>query len=246
MPTTTVPGGETTVPLLPCLSVEDTEQFYGALGFVTTYRQTRPYIYLALRWSDIDLHFGPAPKNLDPAGEHNGGALIMIDALEPYHAAFVAAMRATYGKVLATGRPRITRLRTGASRFTVVDPSGNSLLFIRRDEPMELEYGGSAALAGLAKSLDNARVFSEFKNDDRAALRALSSGLRRHGATAPDADRALALATLIELATALGETDRIPAWSADLRAVQLTDEERAMIDTRLRDTTTVRDLLGEE
>jgi len=242
MPSSTVPGGETTVPLLPCVSIEETEQFYGMLGFETTYRQTRPYVYLALRWSDFDLHFGYSPKGFDPAGE-TSGALIMIDAVEPYHAAFVAAMRAAHGKVLATGRPRITRLRTGASRFTLVDPSGNNLMFIRRDEPMELDYGGAGT--GLAKSIDNARILSEFKNDDRAALRTLSSGLRRHGATASAAERALALATLVELATALGEPERIPPWRAQLHEIPLSDAERELVGSRLRDVGTLEGLLGD-
>jgi hypothetical protein len=34
-------------------------------------------------------------------------------------------MRRAYGRVLAKGLPRITRYRTGASRFTVTDLSGN-------------------------------------------------------------------------------------------------------------------------
>jgi len=240
MPSSTVPGGETTVPLLPCASVDEIEQFYGMLGFETTYRQTRPYVYLALRWSDIDLHFGYSPKGFDPAAE-TSGALIMIDAVEPYHAAFVAAMRAAHGKVLATGRPRITRLRTGASRFTLVDPSGNNLMFIRRDEPMELDYGGAGT--GLARAIDNARILSEFKSDDRAAMRALNSGLRRHGATATAADQALALATLVELAVALGETGRVAAWRTQLQEIPLTADERDLIATRLRDVNTLEDLL---
>jgi len=150
-------------------------------------------------------------------------------------------MRAAHGKVLATGRPRITRLRTGASRFTLVDPSGNNLMFIRRDEPMELDYGGAGT--GLAKAIDNARILSEFKSDDRAAMRALNSGLRRHGATATGADRALALATLVELAVALGETGRVAAWRTQLQEIPLTADERELIATRLRDVNTLEDLL---
>jgi hypothetical protein len=143
-------------------------------------------------------------------------------------------MRAAYGKVLATGRPRITRFRPGQTRFTLVDPSGNSLIFIQRDEPAELEYGGSKKLHGLAKALDNARIFREFKNDDRAAFRAVNSALRRHGPQAPAVDRALALATLIELATALGEQDKIDDYIRELRTIQLTEAERQRVESELR------------
>lgn len=222
---------ETTVPLMPCASPEDTLAFYEALGFETTYEQTRPYVYLALRWSGIHLHFGPAPKDLDPAREQSGACLVMVDAVAPYHAEFVAAMRRVYGKVLSSGRPRITRYRPGASRFTLVDPSGNSIIFIQRDEQAEVEYGGSKKLTGLAKALDNARILREFKNDDLQAFRALKSAVRRHGADASPVERAIALCHLVDLATVLGE----PAdpWLTDLRGLELTEGDRQRVESEL-------------
>ncbi|MEV5560700.1 glyoxalase [Nonomuraea wenchangensis] len=222
---------ETTVPLMPCASVEEILAFYEALGFEATYKQSRPYVYLALRWSGFQLHFGPAPKDLDPTREESGSCLVMVDAVAPYHAAFVAAMRRVYGKMLASGVPRITRYRPGASRFTLIDPSGNSILFIQRDEPAELEYGGSKKLTGLAKALDNARILREFKNDDLQAFRALKSAMRRHHADASVAERAIALCHLIDLATVLGEpTD---PWLADLRGLELTIDDRQRIESKL-------------
>lgn len=189
----------------PAVSVEETLAFYEALGFRATYRQSKPYVYLALQWSGFQLHFGPAPKGLDPAREESGGCLVLVDAVAPYRAAFVAAMRRVHGKVLSSGLPRITGHRPGASRFTLVDPSGNSIMFIQRDEPAELEYGGSKKLTGLAKALDNARILREFKNDDLQAFRALKS--------------------------ALGE----PAdpWAADLRGLELSADDRRRVESEL-------------
>lgn len=222
---------ETTVPLMPCASVEEMLAFYEVLGFRATYKQSKPYVYLALEWSGIHLHFGPAPKGLEPAREESGGCLVMVDAVAAYHAAFVAAMRRVHGKVPSSGLPRITRYRPGASRFTLIDPSGNSIVFIQRDEPVELEYGGSKKLTGLAKVLDNARILREFKNDDLQAFRALKSGVRRHGADAPVVERGLALCHLIDLATVLGEpTD---PWAADLRGLKLTPDDRQRIESEL-------------
>ncbi|MFD4756197.1 glyoxalase [Streptomyces sp. NPDC058426] len=229
-----VRANETTVPVLPCASVEETLEFYQALGFGVAYKQTRPYIYLALEWSGVALHFGTPPKNIDPSREDAGACLVMVDEVAAYHAEFTRALRAAYGKVLARGRPRITRFRPGASRFTVVDPSGNSLIFIQRDEPAELEYGGSKSLTGLAKVLDNARVFSEFKNDDRTALRALTTGLRKYGSTAPPLDVARTLATLIELATALDDPEGVDDWRRRLTALPLTATERHQVTKTLR------------
>ncbi|MFC4534342.1 glyoxalase [Sphaerisporangium dianthi] len=222
---------ETTVPLMPCASVEETLAFYDSLGFEVAYKQSKPYVYLALRWSGFQLHFGPAPKELDPARGESGACLVLVDAVAPYHAAFVAAMRRVHGKVLSSGVPRITRYRPGASRFTLIDPSGNSIVFIQRDEPAEVEYGGSKKLTGLARALDNARILREFKNDDLQAFRALKSAVRKHGADAPVVERAIALCHLIDLATVLGEpTD---PWTADLRGLNLTSGDRQRIESEL-------------
>ncbi|MEV4482408.1 glyoxalase [Micromonospora coxensis] len=232
-----VPPNETVVPLLHCVSAEETLAFWRALGFTVTYEQTRPYLYLAFRWSGFDLHYGGAPAGVDPSAESTGGCLVMVDAVAPYHAAFSEAMRRAYGRVLAKGQPRITRYRPGASRFTLIDPSGNSIVFIQRDEPMELEYGGSKRLTGLTKVLDNARILREFKDDDRAAFRALNSGLRRHGAAAPAVEQALALAALIELSVALAEPERVPEWGDRLRALPLTAAEREQVTLGVADPT---------
>jgi hypothetical protein len=228
---------ETTMPLLPCAAPEETLTFWRALGFTVTYEQHRPYLYLALRWSGFELHYSRAAAGIDPAQETTGGCLVMVDSVAPYHAAFTAGMRAAYGKILAKGLPRITRFRPGASRFTVMDPSGNSIIFIQRDEPMELEYGGDKKLQGLARVLDNARILREFKHDDLAAFRALNSGLRRHGDTASPVERAMALAALIELSTALDEPDRVADWGTRLAAIALTDDERRQVGSAVADPT---------
>ncbi|MFJ6167129.1 glyoxalase [Micromonospora orduensis] len=226
---------ETTVPLLPCPAPQETLAFWRALGFEVTYEQMRPYVYLALRWSGFELHYGPAPKDLDPAREQSGGCLVMVDSVAPYHAAFTDAMRSAYGKVLVKGLPRITRYRAGASRFSIVDPSGNTIIFVRRDEPQDLEYGGSTELEGLARVIDNARILREFKSDDRAAYRALDSGMRRRAEDASTVEQATALAGLIELSVALGKTDRVPEWGNQLRALTLTEPERAQVRSFVAD-----------
>ncbi|WP_433202404.1 glyoxalase [Dactylosporangium sp. CS-047395] len=229
-----VPPNETTVPLLPCVAPEETLAFWRALGFAVTYEQQKPYLYLAFQLRGIQLHYKRAAAWVQPTDDNTGGCLVMVDAVAPYHAAFVAAMRATYGKVLAKGLPRITRYRAGASRFTVMDPSGNQIIFIQRDEP-DVEYGGSKQLQGLARVLDNARILREFKHDDLAAFRALQSGLRRHGATAPAVEQGLALASMLELATALEEPDVVPALGARLRELTLTPEERRRVESAVAD-----------
>lgn len=242
---TAINGKETTVPLLPCISADETLAFYQALGFVVTYQMTKPYLYLALRWSGIELHFGKGANSLDPSEENSGGCLVMVDAVEPYHRAFTDALRATYGKVLATGRPRITRFRPGQSRFSLIDPTGNNIIFIQRDEPEDLEYGGSAMLTGLAKAIDNARILREFKNDDKAAARALDIGLARYEAEAPLEDRVRALAARMELAVALGDATTGRALKQQLQALPLTEEARSQLSDELKAAERLEDWLAQ-
>ncbi|MEK8104932.1 hypothetical protein NKG94_06420 [Micromonospora sp. M12] len=65
---------ETTVPLLPCAAPEETLSFWRAMGFEVAFQQLKPYAYLALTWSGFQLHYGPAPKDLDPTKETSGAA----------------------------------------------------------------------------------------------------------------------------------------------------------------------------
>lgn len=121
--TETIRANEITVPLLHTHDAQVTLDFYQSLGFEVIWKQLKPYVYLAFEWSGFQLHYGSGPKGLDPAEENIGGAMVLVDAVAPYHAAFTAAMRAAHGKVLARGLPRITRYRPGASRFTLMDRS---------------------------------------------------------------------------------------------------------------------------
>ena len=221
---------ETTIPVLPCLvDPDDVLEFYRSLGFEVTYDMRRPYLYLAIQFGDIHLHFGRGSSGLDPANEDAGGALVMVDELEPYHAVFTAGLRARHGKVLSSGRPRMTRLRPDQSRFTVVDPSGNNIIFIRRDAPDDLDYGGSHELEGLERVLDSARILREFKQDDRAAARVLDVGLRRFGDHALPVVLARALAARVELAIVLDDEGAARDAAVRLAELPLSEDERAQI-----------------
>ena len=224
---------ETMIPLLPCLAADSTVEFYEALGFEVSSAQTKPYLYLAFRYGGFDLHFKDARSGLDPVQEMSGGCLVMVDSLTEYHRAFTAGLRQRYGRVLATGLPRITRLRPGQTRFCLFDPTGNCIVFIDRAEP-DVEYGGSRSLSGLAKKLDNVRILRDFKNDDALAARALDVALDRYRDAAPRIDLARALADRVELAVALGDWDRVGAARNELQHMALTDAERAAIDGELR------------
>jgi catechol 2,3-dioxygenase-like lactoylglutathione lyase family enzyme len=48
---------ETMIPLLPCKALEETLDYYRALGFEVTYQQKDPYLYGAVQRGAIQLHF---------------------------------------------------------------------------------------------------------------------------------------------------------------------------------------------
>ncbi|MFB4309352.1 hypothetical protein [Actinomadura sp. GTD37] len=71
--------------------------------------------------------------------------------------------------------------------------------------------------------------------------RALKSALRRHGADAALAERAIALCHLIDLATVLGEPTG--PWLADLRALELAQDDRKRIESELGHLTGLQEWL---
>ncbi len=187
------------IPVLWSGNLRETLDFYTALGYVVTYEMHRPYTYGVVERDGAVLHFGPTPKLADLTAEQAYlGCLVMVDDAAQLHAEFKAALKARFGRVPAQGRPRITRFRPGQTRFTVVDPVGNGVIYIRHGEP-DPEYGGAKQLAGLSKVLDNARIFMDFKNDDATAQRVLETGLRRFGATATPEELARAQDMLAEI-----------------------------------------------
>ncbi|MET4428153.1 glyoxalase [Mycolicibacterium sp. 624] len=224
---------ETTIPMLPCVTVDDTVEFYEALGFDVTRRQHRPYLYMAFLLGGVELNFKDAAPRVNPSEELTGGCLVMVDAVEGYHRDFTSGLRRRYGRVPTQGLPRLTRLRPGQTRFCLYDPSGNCVVFIERDEPA-IEYGGARSMSGLAKALDNVRILRDYKNDDALAAQALDVALRRHGDGASRLDLARAIANRVELAIALGDSDGADARRDDLVTMALDAGERAEIDDDLR------------
>jgi hypothetical protein len=236
---TTSHAAARTVPLLPCVAPEATVDFYEALGFEVTYRQTKPYLYLAFRLDTVELNFKDAAPDLDIGHELTGGCLVYVDDVAGYHADFSGRLRQRYGRVSARGLPRIQRLRPGQSRFQILDPSANCILFVNRAES-DIEYGGAASLSGLAKALDNVRIFRDFKNDDELAARALDTALHRHRETADRLDLARALADRVELAVALADGVHEAAAETELEAMALTAAEKDAIAPELTAITELR------
>ncbi|MFE9582879.1 glyoxalase [Nocardia sp. NPDC006044] len=221
-----------------------TLDFYRTLGYTVTREMTRPYTYGEVRRDGYELHFGPTPKDLS-AEQAYISCLVKVDELADWHAEFSAALRARYGRVPARGLPRITRFRPGQTRFTVVDPVGNSVIYLQHDIP-KLKYGGAQELSGLPRAIDNARNYREFKNDDEVATRILETALRRHGPAATHIDRARALSILAEIASAAGNSDRVTELIAEIGTLHLTAADRTAIAAELQTVTDLHHWLTDE
>ncbi|MGW0178334.1 glyoxalase [Nocardia sp. NPDC003345] len=234
--------GDIAVPVLPSRDLDVTLDFYEALGYEITYRQTKPYVYGAIKAHGCDLNF------TDPQGEESkegvAGCLVLVDDIAARHRAFTLGLRKRFGAIPAKGCGRITRFRPGQTRFSLIDPDGNWITYIEKSEPEDLEYGGSEELTGLARVLDNARILRDFKTDHRAAERAIEAGLHRYGAEASRSELARAHAALAELAVALENPEKADERRADLRALALTADERAALAGELGAADELAEWLG--
>jgi hypothetical protein len=237
-------ANETTIPLLPCRSLDDVAPFYQALGFQVGYRQARPNPYLALHREDLHLHFFGMPE-FDPANSY-GTCLVVVDDLVGIHRDFAAGMRAAYGRVLVSGVPRMTRPRVrknydGHTGFSIVDPGGNWIRFVARTaaSPPGSSAGSSAggeqaATGRLGRSLENAVVQADSRGDHRQAARILDTALSRPDAADDPVVHVEALVYRAELALVLEE----PAVARELleraEAVPVGEEGRERLAATLR------------
>jgi hypothetical protein len=228
-------ANEMTVPLLPCASIDDIAAFYTALGFSSTYRQTRPNPYVALRREDLHLHFF-GMDGFDPADSY-GSCLVVVDDIGELHRAFAAGMRAAYGKVLVSGIPRMTRPRVrknadGMSGFSVVDPGGN---WIRITERAPSTPPAPVRQSPLATALANAVVQADSRGDHAQAAKILDGALGRPGADDDPEGLAEVLVYRAEVALALHDPATATAMLDRADGVDLTAEARSRLEGAVED-----------
>lgn len=229
---------ERMIPLLPCGSIREMLGFYMDLGFTVTYQQKAPNVYAAVRRGEIELHFY-VMKGHDSARNHCS-CIVLVDDPEPLHQTFTQALKRARGRVPITGIPRLARWRKGQTRFNIVDPAGNWIRFISRDENWEAGSSRRASDAGeappsrLAAAMQVARRLRDGKGDDRAAARVLDAALAR---SEPGSirDTAKAIVARAELAAALGERAVVESMFAALSALPLGDEDRLAFQAEMEE-----------
>jgi catechol 2,3-dioxygenase-like lactoylglutathione lyase family enzyme len=222
-------ANEVTVPLLPCRDIDEIDEFYTALGFHRTYRQTRPNPYLALRREDLHLHFFGMP-GVEPA-ESYSTCLVLVEDIGELYRAFAAGMRAAYGKVLVAGIPRMTRPRPrknndGLTGFAVIDPGGNWIRISATAADRATGKPAAEPTGRLARALQNAVVLADSKGDHRQAARILDAELARPAATDDPVALVEALVYRAEVALTLGDAATAATALARAHATPLTVAER--------------------
>jgi catechol 2,3-dioxygenase-like lactoylglutathione lyase family enzyme len=226
-------SGETTVPLLPCRSIDETSEFYRMLGFERTHHQTRPNPYIVMARDDWQLHFFGVDA-LDPETTY-GTCLVFVPDTGELWDAFAAGMRATHGKVLVSGIPRMTRPRKRANTgnragFSVTDPSGNIIRIFPQQDDAEK---AAAPQSRLGRTLVKAIVLGESKGDTAQAARILDATLARGADDAPPAELVEALVYRAELAMREGDDATAAGLLERVKETGLSDEERSVAATAL-------------
>lgn len=231
-------SGERTHAILPCPDLDEAISFYEALGFHRTYRQLRPNPYAVMALEDIVIHLAGI-DGFDPATSVSSVIILVPDA-DGLHAAFADGLRHRYGRLPATGIPRILRPRRKqgtATGFSVVDVGGNWLRVYRAGE---IEDDPTVPAEGLTRVVEVAARHGDARGDDAQALTILERGLVRHAAAAP-IERVRALLYQAELLARLDQHEQAAAVLATASRISLPEQERRAIAS---DVAHAREVMG--
>ena len=223
---------ERMIPIMPCQSIDDTLDFYRALGFEVTYRQERPNTAAVVQRGGIELQFFVL-KGLDPANSYST-CYVLVSDVDTLYEAFTDGLRATLGKLPTRGIPRINALRDmsyGVRQFIVVDPGGN---YIRIGQPIATTPPPRAETAGrLERALGAAITLADSKMDDAAAAKVLDSAL---AASDDEPARVIVRALILraDVAYRMGEPIRARTWLDDAGRVDLNSADLESLADDLR------------
>jgi catechol 2,3-dioxygenase-like lactoylglutathione lyase family enzyme len=257
---------ETMIPILPCTSIDETLEFYGALGFEVTYQQERPNTYAVVQRGGMVLHLF-VMKGLDPDSSFSTCYVETTD-VETLYEAFSAGLRETYGRVPLRGVPRMNPIKEtsdGVRQFIVVDPGGN---FIRIGQPpgvaetidvprgrpndvvprggrkLEVVRGGrDRPMSRLERAVDTAVRLDETKGDHPAAATVLDRALASNEPV-PDGLLFRALALRADLAVRMGDPELAMRVIDDLDQIPLTEEDLVVLAVDVQRVEELRDYLS--
>ncbi|MFF7260925.1 bleomycin resistance protein [Streptomyces sp. NPDC008159] len=216
---------ETTIPILPCRTLQPVLDFYTALGFDVTFRQTSPNPYAVVERGGIQLHFF-GMKHYDPTRSFST-CYVRSDDVDGLHRAFRAGLKAAYGRVPSRGLPRIGALRDashGMRQFLMTDPGGNC---VRVGRPIsEDRHHRPAPKETFARALHHASLFADSREDPAAAAKVLDQALGRTDEQPTPVQLLRLLVLRADAAGRLGDEERVTSVLSEAAAVHLTAGER--------------------
>ncbi|MFI6093298.1 bleomycin resistance protein [Streptomyces sp. NPDC051218] len=224
---------ETMIPLFPCHELDETLDFYKAIGFEVTFHQKSPYQYGVVERGDMQFQFFRM-KGYDPKASISA-CYVITDDVDALHASFRAGLKQTLGRIPTRGLPRIGALKDmsyGVRQFLMTDPAGNN---VRVGQPIADSFAHSAVpKERYARALHQAVLLGESKEDPSAAARIIDHALAADGTPTP-VQLVKLYVVRAEMAEQLGEPERPAEWLDRAAAVRLTEEERqAAADELLR------------
>ncbi|MER7379925.1 bleomycin resistance protein [Streptomyces lanatus] len=232
--------GESTIPMLPCRTLQPVLDFYTVLGFEVTFQQKSPNPYAVVERGGIQLHFF-AMKQYEPA-ESYSTCYILSDDVDGLHDTFRAGLKAAYGRIPTRGLPRIGPLRDttyGMRQFLVTDPGGNCL---RIGQPTSQDqHHRPAPEETFSRALHHASLLADSKEDLTGAAKIIDRALRIEDERPTPVQLLRLLVLRADVAWRLGDEETARSALAQADAVQLTDEERESVHDDLERVDELRD-----
>lgn len=219
---------ETTIPILPCRTLQPVLDFYRALGFEVTFEQKSPNPYAVVERGGIELQFF-GMKHHDPERSYST-CYVLTDDVDGLYAAFRSGLKTAYGKVPTRGLPRIGALRDtshGMRQFLMSDPGGNC---VRVGTPIsEDQHHRPAPEGAFARALHHASNFAGSKDDPAGAAKIIDRVLRREDERPTPTQLLRLLVLRADVAGRLGDEETAASTLACATAVRLTPDERESV-----------------
>ena len=245
-------ANEVTIPMLPCKSIDETLEFYTALGFEITYQQ-RPNTYGCVKYEEINLHFFTL-KGYEPKDSYST-CFVLVPDLTALHEAFCKALRSRYGKLPVAGIPRISKLNKSnwdkQKRFNIIDPGGNWIRFAQKgDAPVEEEEAApdKTGKTRLARATSAADLLVEGEGNYAAAAQMLDKALTRADSADDEADanadRVRALVLRASLAVQMDDRTLAGTLLGAMREISLDADARDALAAELERADDLERLLG--
>ncbi len=169
---------EKTIPRLMVQSIESAADFYTALGFEITFRQTVPYQFLSVKRGGIELNFY-GDKEFDPTSSTHG-CLVDTDDVDYLYAVFTEGLQEAFRSVPTQGLPRVGALKDrsyGVREFLVTDPGGNT---IQIAQPISEDQRHRPLPKGtFDRAVHMGSLFADSKQDLELAVKVLDRALHR-------------------------------------------------------------------